>query len=297
LNAAPCLDSPVLPVLHTSALPVGAGVCLKAEHYTAVLSAADRPAFLEVHAENYLCAGGPAHRYLEAIRRDSRLSIHGVGLSLAGTSPPTAEALKARRALIDRYQPDEFSEHLAWTEFGGDYFNDLLPIAYTVESLARMVAHVSATQEALGRRILIENPATYVQFSRSTLSETQFITELVQRSGCGLLLDINNIVVNATNHGFDAKAYLDELPLHAIGEIHLAGHACRVDSHGQALFIDSHDGPVQADTWELYKHLLSNTGSAPTLIEWDAKLPVWQQLVAEAQLAEAHMAEAGNAAG
>jgi uncharacterized protein (UPF0276 family) len=160
-----------------------------------------------------------------------------------------------------------------------------------------MVAHVSVTQEALGRRILIENPATYLQFSHSTLSETQFMNELVQRSGCGLLLDINNIIVNATNHGFDAATYLDELPLQAIGEIHLAGHACRLDSQGQPLFIDSHDGPVQADTWKLYDHLLSQTGPAPTLIEWDARLPDWQQLVAEAELAGLRLSAVRNAAG
>ena len=268
------------------ALPMGAGVCLKAEHYAAVLETAWRPAFLEVHAENYLCAGGPAHRYLEAIRADSRLSIHGVGLSLAGPARPDDGMLRARRALLDRYQPDEFSEHLAWTGLHGEYFNDLLPVPYTRESLDRMVVNVSAAQEALGRRILIENPATYVQFAHSTFSEAQFLHELTSRSGCGLLLDVNNIVVCAENHGFDALSALRDLPLHAVAEIHLAGHSRQIDSAGRTLLIDSHDGPVQDDTWALFDATLSLLGPVPTLIEWDSNLPEWTTLQQEAQKVE-----------
>ena len=268
---------------------MGAGVCLKPQHCAAVLDTQQRPAFLEIHAENYLCAGGPAHRYLEAIRRDFRISIHGVGLSLAGPDAPAAQQLAARRDLLDRYQPDEFSEHLAWSGLAGEYFNDLLPFAYTRESLIRVAAHVSQVQDALGRRILIENPATYLQFAGSTCSETQFLTELVERSGCGLLLDVNNIIVCAANHEFDPCAYLGELPLQQVGEVHLAGHTSRVDTSGHPLLIDSHDGPVQDNTWALFEHLLRMTGPLPTLIEWDSQLPDWRQLVTEAQRAQARI--------
>jgi len=273
----------------TPALPCGVGVGLKAAHYDAVLAGSTRPAFFEIHAENYLHAGGPAHRYLTAIRAESPLSIHGVGLSLGGPAPPQPELLAARRALCRRYQPQQFSEHLAWTSLGGQHFNDLLPIAYTRQSLARVVEHVSATQDALGCRILIENPATYLQFSDSSLSEPQFLSELVGRSGCGLLLDINNIVVSAANHGLDAWKYLAELPLQAVGEIHLAGHSERVDAHGQRLLIDSHDGPVQAATWNLYRDALELTGPCPTLIEWDSNLPEWTVLLQQVELASRHL--------
>lgn len=266
-------------------LPVDAGVCLKPAHYRDALSSPSQPAFLEIHAENYLHAGGPAHRYLEAIRREHRLSIHGTGLSLGGPEPPSASALAARAALLARYQPDEFSEHLAWTQLGGHHFNDLLPIACTPESLARVAEHVDLAQNALGRRILIENPATYLRFTSSSLEEAGFLAELVARTGCGLLLDANNIIVSAGNHGFDPAGYLDALPLHAVGEVHLAGHAVRNDSAGNLLLIDSHDGPVQPLTWSLYRMLLDRTGPLPTLIEWDSGIPDWKTLLQEAQSA------------
>lgn len=266
-------------------LPADAGVCLKPAHYRDALSSPRQPTFLEVHAENYLHAGGPAHRYLEAIRREHRLSIHGVGLSLGGPVAPSASALAARAALLDRYQPEEFSEHLAWTHLGSRYFNDLLPLAYTPETLARVAEHVQITQDALGRRILIENPATYVRFAGSSLDEAGFLGQLVARTGCGLLLDVNNIIVSAGNHGFDPAGYLDALPLQAVGEIHLAGHAVRTDATGNLLLIDSHDGPVQPLTWSLYRLLLERTGPLPTLIEWDSAIPDWDALLQEAQTA------------
>jgi uncharacterized protein (UPF0276 family) len=276
------------------ALPAGAGVCLKPVHYRDVLAgaSADAPAFFEIHAENYLHPGGPAHRYLEAIRRDHRLSVHGVGLSLGGPGMPSDAELKARAALVARYQPDQFSEHLAWCRADGEYFNDLLPVAYTRESLAQVVRHVSAVQESLGQRILIENPATYLRFATSTLSEPEFITELVRISGCGLLLDVNNIIVSANNHGFDPYEYLDALPLHAVGEVHLAGHAVRNDSAGRAIFIDSHDGPVQEVTWSLYQALIARIGAAPTLIEWDSNLPDYPALLEEGRKAREVMLRA-----
>ncbi|MBK7114866.1 MAG: DUF692 domain-containing protein [Proteobacteria bacterium] len=273
----------------TPALPSGAGVGIKAAHYAAALAETRRPAFLEIHAENYLHAGGPAHRYLESLRRDHALSIHGVGLSLGGPSAPAAEDLAARRALLDRYEAHSFSEHLAWSGLPRQYLNDLLPLAYTQESLARVVRHVEATQEALGRRILIENPATYVGFTDSTYSEPDFIGEVVRRSGCGLLLDVNNIVVSAINHEFEAVRYLHELPLQATGEVHLAGHALKTDRAGRPLAIDTHDGPVQDSTWHLFRIALQTTGRVPVLIEWDSQLPEWPALMEQARMAEQAM--------
>jgi uncharacterized protein len=273
----------------TPALPPGAGVCIKAAHYAAALVESRRPAFLEVHAENYLHPGGPAHRYLERLRRDHALSIHGVGLSLGGPSAPATEDLVARRALIDRYEANCFSEHLAWSGLPQQYLNDLLPLSYTPDSLARVVRHVDAAQEALGRRILIENPATYVGFAASTFSEPDFIHEVVRRSGCGLLLDVNNIVVSAINHEFDPARYLRSLPLQATGEIHLAGHALGTDRAGRPLAIDTHDGPVQESTWQLFEIALQSTGPVPVLIEWDARLPEWSVLLEQARMAEQTM--------
>jgi uncharacterized protein (UPF0276 family) len=262
-------------------------VSVKAAHYSAALAEPQPPAFLEIHAENYLHAGGPAHRYLDRLRQDYALSIHGVGLSLGGPTPPSSDDLDARRALLDRYEAHSFSEHLAWTGMAQQFLNDLLPLAYTTETLTRVVNHLDLAQEALGRRLLIENPATYLGFSTSSFSEPQFISEIVSRSGCGLLLDVNNILVSAINHGFDPVEYLHALPLRATGEIHLAGHTLRVDSSGRPLAIDTHDGPVQEPTWALFERTLEATGPVPVLIEWDAQLPEWPVLMEQAHRAEA----------
>ena len=280
-----------MPTSTSAATPAlsGAGVGLKSEHYVAALAETRRPAFLEIHAENYLHAGGPAHRYLESLRRDHALSIHGVGLSLGGPSPPAATQLAARRALMDRYQANSFSEHLAWSGMPQQYLNDLLPLAYTAESLARVVSHVDATQQALGRRILLENPATYLGFTASTFSEPDFIAEVVRRSGCGLLLDVNNIIVSAINHAFDPVEYQHALPQDATGEIHLAGHALKTDRAGRPLAIDTHDGPVQESTWQLFEHAIRATGRTAVLIEWDAQLPEWPVLLEQSRVAEAAM--------
>jgi uncharacterized protein (UPF0276 family) len=272
----------------TPALP-GAGVGLKAAHYAAALAETRRPAFLEIHAENYLHAGGPAHRHLQSLRRDHALSIHGVGLSLGGPSPPAPEDLQSRRALLDRYEANRFSEHLAWSGLPGQYLNDLLPLAYTMQSLQRVVNHVDMTQQALGRRILIENPATYIGFASSTYTEPEFISEVIRRSGCGLLLDVNNIVVSAINHDFDPSRYLRALPLQATGEIHLAGHARKTDSAGRPLAIDTHDCAVQPPTWALFDEAVRATGPVPVLIEWDAQLPPWPVLLEQARMAETAM--------
>lgn len=271
------------------ALPLRAGVGLKPEHYRAILEAPPDLGFFEVHAENYMGAGGPPHRYLAAIRARYPLSLHGVGLSIGATGPLDRDHLGRLKALIDRYQPALFSEHLAWSSHGGTFFNDLLPLPYTGATLARVAAHIDEVQSTLGRRMLLENPATYLAFAESTYAETEFIAELVRRTGCGLLLDVNNVMVAATNHGWDARRYIDDFPLAAVEEIHLAGHATETDEAGRPLLIDSHDRSVDDPVWALFAHALARLGPTPTLIEWDAKLPSWPVLKAEADRAAAMM--------
>jgi uncharacterized protein (UPF0276 family) len=276
-----------------AALPPAAGLCLKAEHYRDVLQGGPGVAFLEVHAENYLHAGGPAHRYLEAIRANHALSVHGVALSLGGLEPPDAAHLRQLAQLLRRYEPQEFSEHLAWTSQAGVYLNDLLPLPYTPAALQRVCEHIDAVQLALGRRLLLENPATYLRFAGSEIPETEFLALVSQRTGCGLLLDVNNVYVCAVNHGFEARGYLDAFPLHRVGQIHLAGHASNRDQAGNLLLIDAHDRAVDPAVWALYEHTLARTGALPTLIEWDNELPDWQGLQDEAALAQQRLDATG----
>jgi uncharacterized protein len=231
-------------------------------------------------------AGGPPHHFLRLIRERYPLSLHGVGLSIGGARPLDREHLKRLKGLVDRYQPESFSEHLAWSTHDVGYLNDLLPLPYTDETLALVAHHVSQVQEALGRRILIENPATYLAFANSTISETDFLQALASRAGCGLLLDVNNVFVSATNHGFDPVAYLDAFPLHLVGEVHLAGHATEEDETGERLLIDTHDRAVADPVWDLYSHLIQRSGPLPTLIEWDSELPAWSVLQGQARQAE-----------
>jgi hypothetical protein len=264
-----------------TALPVAAGCSLKPEHYASLLAGPPGVGFFEVHAENFFCDGGPRHRWLTAFREMAPLSIHGVGLSLGGAADLDAAHLARLGQLLRRYQPQAFSEHLAWCNGPAGYLNDLLPLPWTRETLARTIAHVDEAQHALGVRMLVENPATYLRFATDEMGEADFLAELVARTGCGLLLDLNNVHVSAVNHGFDARGYLDALPLHAVGEIHLAGHARRVDAQGRVLLVDSHDAPVDAAVWSLYEHCLGLAGPLPTLLEWDANLPDWDGLSQE----------------
>jgi len=273
-----------------AALPKRGGVGLKPEHFRHILDAQPDIGFFEVHAENYMVAGGPFHHYLERIRADHALSIHGVGLSIGGEDPLDELHLDRLAALLARYQPESFSEHLAWSSHGGAFFNDLLPAPYHAGTLARVCAHIDRVQERLGRRMLLENPATYVEFEASTMTETDFIAEVVRRTGCGLLLDVNNAYVSCTNHHRDARAYLRALPLAAVGEIHLAGHAREVDAAGAPLLIDSHGAPVAEAVWALYDFALSLVGPQPTLIERDNDLPAFAVLAAVARQAEIVMA-------
>lgn len=275
------------------ALPVGVGMGLKSAYVDEVLSApAGALAFVEVHAENYLVDGGPFHRHLSAVRKKMALSLHGVSLSLGGLQDLDRQYLVELRQLIDRYQPAQFSEHLAWSTHGDHYLPDLLPLAYNDATLARVCAHVDQAQDALGVRLLLENPATYVALEASEHAEADFLTAVVRRTGCGLLLDVSNALVSCTNHQRDVRRYLNELPLGAVGQIHLAGYACEQDSKGEVLLIDSHDQAIADAVWEAYAWVLRHTGAVPTLIERDQKLPPFTSLMHEVQAAQVLLAQA-----
>jgi uncharacterized protein len=271
-------------------LPAAAGVGFKPEHFNAIRAGAAPVGFLEVHAENYMGAGGPPHAQLTALRADFALSLHGVGLSIGGAGPLDADHLDRLAALIRRYQPESFSEHLAWSSHETGYLNDLLPLPYTAETLALVADHIDQVQDRLGVRMLLENPSTYVLFAQSTMSETDFLAEVARRTGCGLLLDVNNVFVSATNHRTDAMAYLDAFPLAHVGEIHLGGHTEESLPSGP-LLIDAHGSPVADPVWALYGAVLDRTGPLPTLIEWDNDVPAFDVLLAEARRAEAALAD------
>lgn len=267
-------------------IPARAGVGLKPAHYKTILDTCPSIGFFEVHAENYMGAGGPPHRYLREIRSRYPLSLHGVGLSIGGARNLDRDHLRRLQGLIDRYQPALFSEHLAWSTHETAFFNDLLPLPYTAETLARVVEHINDVQETLGRQMLLENPSTYLAFAESIYSEIDFIGEIVRRTGCGLLLDVNNVYVASINQQWDPARYIDAYPLGHVQEIHLAGHNRDTDDKGRPLLIDTHDRPVDEIVWDLFAHAIGKLGPIPTLIEWDAKLPAWQTLKAEADRAE-----------
>jgi uncharacterized protein len=261
-----------------------AGLGLKPRHYEEALSCPAAGLWFEVHPENYFVAGGPRLRWLEAIRARHAVSLHGVGLSLAADAPPDVAHLRRLRALADRIEPALVSEHLAWSTWRGASYPDLLPFPRTNEALARIAASVSATQDALWRRIAIENPAHYLRIRGHAWDEIAFLAALARRTGCGLLLDINNVFVGAANLGFDAEAYVDAFPAEAVMEIHLAGHS-RDPLLGAALLIDSHDAPVSEQVWNLYERLVARIGRRPTLIERDDRLPPFAELLAERERA------------
>ena len=275
-------------------LPRTTGLGFKPEHYRDIMAKPGAVGFFEVHAENYMGDGGAPHAMLTALRADHALSIHGVGLSIGGAGGLNYDHLARLRKLIDRYQPESFSEHLAWSSHGAAWLSDLLPLPYTQETLTTISAHINQVQDRLGCRMLLENPATYVTFDSSTYSETDFLKELVRRTGCGLLLDINNVFVSATNHRFDASAYLADFPLAAVGEIHLAGHDEEQLPSGP-LLIDSHGTAVAGPVWALYKDVLDQTGPLPTLIEWDNDVPDFAALLDEAMQADALLKKARGA--
>ena len=272
-------------------IPSRAGVGLKPEHYRDILDDSPDIGWFEVHAENYMGEGGPPHAYLTTIRERYQLSLHGVGLSIGGSGPLDKDHLARLKVVADRYQPALFSEHLAWSSHDTVYLNDLLPLPYTEETLATVCAHIDEVQDALQRQMLLENPSTYVAYAETSMSEVEFLAEVVRCTGCGLLLDVNNVFVQATNHGFSASAYLDSFPAGHVGEIHLGGHAEDSDDDGEALLIDDHGREVADPVWALYARALSRTGPKPTLIEWDNDVPSWRVLFAEAKRADAVIAD------
>lgn len=274
-------------IFEMSPLPARAGVGLKPEHIAQILQSNAKMGFFEVHAENYMGAGGMPHAQLTAIRENYPLSVHGVGMSIGGESPLDHEHLSRFKAVVDRYEPGMVSEHLAWSTHDDIFYNDLLPAPYTDDTLQRVCEHVDQMQEFIGRQILIENPSTYIAFAESTWLEVDFMAQMVKRTGCGLLFDINNVFVSATNHGYSPQEYIRAYPLDKAQEIHLAGHAQDKDDDENTLLIDAHDREVCDDVWELYKLALSLTGPLPSLIEWDAEIPDWPVLAAEAALADA----------
>jgi len=265
----------------------GVGVGFKAEHFADILQSLPDVGFFEVHAENFMGDGGPPHARLRRLREDYALSVHGVGLSIGGADALDDDHLKRLKAVVQRYQPALVSEHLAWASHQDHYYNDLLALPYTSETLANVTAHVDHVQSMLGRTILLENPSTYLRFDASTWHEADFLAEIIQRTGCGLLLDINNIYVTSVNHGLDAKDYVDRLPLPRVGEIHLAGHADAVDGDGTPFLIDAHDRAVADEVLALYQWILPKIDMQPTLLEWDNDVPDWPVLLAEAQRIEA----------
>ena len=262
-------------------LPPGCGVGLRKEHFDHVLSQRPRVAFFEVISENFMGDGGRPLQVLERVRRDFPVALHGVSMSLGSAEPLDPGYLARLRALVDRIEPSVVSDHLCWTGLGGHSSHDLLPMPRTEEAARVAARKIRKVQDALGRRILVENISSYVEFRDSALSEAEFLRAVVEGADCGILLDVNNLYVNARNHGLDARRFLSRIPAERVGQIHLAGH----EDHGD-LVIDTHDHPVADPVWELYRAALERCGPVPTLIEWDAEIPDFEVVQEEARRAE-----------
>jgi uncharacterized protein len=268
----------------SASIPATAGIGLRAPHYRELLETLPPIGWLEVHSENYFGNGGQPLHYLERCCSHYPLSLHGVGLSLGSVDPLNATHLAKLKALIERFEPGLVSDHLCWGSVGGRYLNDLLPLPYTEEALAHISRRVSEAQDYLGRQMLVENVSSYLRYTHSTIPEWEFLRAVAERSGCGILLDVNNIYVSACNHGFDAAEYLNAIPIQPVQEIHLAGF----DSNGDCL-IDTHGKPVYDDVWPLYAKAIERFGAVPTLIEWDTDIPALEVLLGEARKAQAIM--------
>ncbi|WP_149588161.1 MNIO family bufferin maturase [Tabrizicola flagellatus] len=265
-----------------TALPAKPGVGYKPQHFAAILADPGPVGWLEVHAENYMGAGGRPLAQLRHLAERFPISVHGVGLSIGGEGPLDRDHLMRLKHLCEWLNPASFSEHLAWSTHDGAYLNDLLPLPYTAATLARVADHVDEVQEVLGRRMLLENPSTYIAFAETAMDEVDFLAEVARRTGCGLLLDVNNVHVSGTNQNRDPVAYLDAFPLHLVGEIHLGGHDEDRDDRGRPLLIDSHGAEVADPVWSLFARVIRRAGAIPTLIEWDNDVPEWPVLAAEA---------------
>ena len=266
-------------------IPAAAGVGLRSLHLDAFASGTPETPWVEIHSENFIGVGGLTRHRLEKVREHYPISCHGVGLSLGSAEGLDSDHLKQLKNLFDWVEPGLVSEHVSWSTVDGTYLNDLLPLPYTEEALAVICRNIAHAQEIFGRPILVENPSAYVTFAASTLREEEFLSEIVARTGCGLLLDVNNIVVSAANNGFDAQAYLDGIPAGAVGEIHVAGHL-EETLEEQIVLIDDHGSAVPDEVWALYETALGKTGAVPTLMEWDTNVPDVSVLLAEAQKAQ-----------
>ncbi|MCQ4160980.1 DUF692 domain-containing protein [Roseomonas sp. GC11] len=280
--------------MRPSQLPCRAGLGFKPEHAADILATPPDLGFFEVHAENYMGEGGVSHALLGRLRRNYALSLHGVGLSIGGAAPLDVEHLARLRRLCDRYAPESFSEHLAWSSHGGTYFPDLLPLPYNAATLARVAEHVATVQAHLGRQMLLENPSAYLDLAESEIPEGAFLEEIARRTGCGLLLDVNNLYIAARNRGADPEVELARFPLHAVRQVHLAGYATEPEPDGGAVLIDTHGAPVADPVWALYARVLEAAGPLPTLVEWDNDVPVWPVLLAEAERAGALLCHAAR---
>ncbi|WP_170438028.1 MNIO family bufferin maturase [Ruegeria arenilitoris] len=267
-------------------LPAAPGVGYKPQHYAEILDQPGPVGWLEIHAENYMGDGGRPLAQLRHLSERFPISVHGVGLSIGGEGPLDAEHLARLKHLVGWLNPASFSEHLAWSTHDSQFLNDLLPLPYTDATLARICDHIDQVQETVGRQMLLENPSSYLAFTESTWSEPDFLREVARRTGCGLLLDVNNVFVSATNLNYSPRAYIDAYPLDQVGEIHLGGHDEDQDDHGQPLLIDSHGRAVVDPVWALLDYVLDQSGPKPVLIEWDNDVPDWPTLRAEAERAQ-----------
>ena len=268
-------------------LPPRPGVGYKPQHFAAILDNPGSVGWLEIHAENYMGDGGRPLAQLRHLAERFPISVHGVGLSIGGEGPLDGDHLARLKRLCDGLNPASFSEHLAWSTHDGAFLNDLLPLPYTLATLTRVAGHIDQVQSVLGRQMLLENPSSYLAFAETTMREVDFLAELAARTGCGLLLDVNNVYVTGTNQNFDPMDYLRAFPMRAVGEIHLGGHDEDRDDYGARLLIDSHGAAVVDPVWALYAQVIAETGPRPTLIEWDNDVPDWAVLEAEAARAAA----------
>jgi uncharacterized protein len=283
-ETVPRLRLPIFPT------PIKAGAGFKPEHLADILRDEDGVGFFEVHAENLMGGGGAPHAVMTKLREDYPLFLHGVGMSLGGEAPLNRDHLDRFRQVAERFEPMIVSEHLAWSSHDTTYYNDLLPVPYTKSVLDRVVSHIHQFQEELGRKMLLENPSTYVAFEQCDMSETDFLQAIVRQTGCGMLLDVNNVYISATNHNYSPEQYLAEFPLAHVREIHLAGHVTEADEDGAPLLIDAHDREVSGAVWSIYEKVIAKIGPVPTLIEWDNDVPAWSVLKNEATKADAILA-------
>ncbi|MCB2135821.1 MAG: DUF692 domain-containing protein [Rhodobacteraceae bacterium] len=263
-------------------LPARPGVGYKAQHFSNIIDRADPVKWLEIHAENYMGDGGRPLAQLRHLAERFPISVHGVGLSIGGEGPLDKDHLARLKTLCAWLDPASFSEHLAWSTHDTEFLNDLLPVPYTAETLARVADHIDEVQDHVGRRMLLENPSVYVNFTETNMGEIEFLSEIAKRTGCGLLLDVNNVYVSCTNRQTDPYDYIDRFPHHLVGEIHLGGHDEDADDMGARLLIDAHGSEVVDPVWQLYDHTIRKGGPKPTLIEWDNDVPDWPVLAEEA---------------